>query len=262
MDIATDTAPRKARKESLARGTAADPLYVQLAARLREEIVSGRFAVGTQLPTEDELGSRFAVSRYTVREALRRLREEGLVASRQGAGTIVAAPRAAEAYVLHAASINDLAAFATGAHLAIETMTMITIAPKLAAQIGVGAGEQWLEVAGIRRPEGDERLYSHTTYYIHRDYAAVARLLQRHTGPIFPLIEDMFAVTIVEVSQEIAAITADAALAQTLMIEEGAPVLDVRRTYRLADGKVAQVTVNLLPADRFRHSMTMKRVKA
>ena len=35
-----------------------------------------------------------------------------------------------------------------------------------------------------------------TEYYIHRDFAAVGRLLQRHTGPVFPLIEDLFGVSI------------------------------------------------------------------
>ena len=45
-----------------------------------------------------------------------------------------------------------------------------------------------------------------TEYYINRAFAAIGRLLQRHTGPIFPLIEDLFGVSIVEVHQEIAAV--------------------------------------------------------
>jgi len=35
----------------------------------------------------------------------------------------------------------------------------------------------------------------------------------------------------------------------------------VQRTYKLATGKVAQVAINTHPASRFRHSMTMRRVK-
>ena len=37
--------------------------------------------------------------------------------------------------------------------------------------------------------------------------------------------------------------------------------LEVQRTYKLATGKVAQVAINTHPASRFRHSMTMRRVK-
>ncbi|RYG99361.1 MAG: GntR family transcriptional regulator, partial [Alphaproteobacteria bacterium] len=69
-------------------GRANGPLYAQVAGTLKEEIVSGAWPVGSLLPTEDELCARFSVSRYTVREALRRLREDGLVSSRQGAGTV------------------------------------------------------------------------------------------------------------------------------------------------------------------------------
>jgi len=63
------------------------PLYIQLARTLKEEIVSGVHPIGARLPNEESLGERFSVSRFTVRQALRLLREEGLVQSRQGAGT-------------------------------------------------------------------------------------------------------------------------------------------------------------------------------
>ena len=43
--------------------------------------------------------------------------------------------------------------------------------------------------------------------------------------------------------------------------QSGATTLEAHRTYRLADGKIAQVAVNTHPASRFRHSMTMRRTK-
>ncbi len=52
-------------------------------------IVIGEFAQNTKLPTELELAGRFGVSRTVVREALARLRDDGIVISRQGAGTFV-----------------------------------------------------------------------------------------------------------------------------------------------------------------------------
>ena len=55
-----------------------DPLYLQVVRALKDEIVTGVHPVGSQLPTEEELCERFSVSRYTVREALRRLREDNL----------------------------------------------------------------------------------------------------------------------------------------------------------------------------------------
>jgi GntR family transcriptional repressor for pyruvate dehydrogenase complex len=61
----------------------------QLYGHIFDEIVGGRLAVGTQLPPESEVCDRFGVSRPVVREALLRLRADGLVTSQQGRGTFV-----------------------------------------------------------------------------------------------------------------------------------------------------------------------------
>lgn len=56
---------------------------------LRQAITDGTFRPGSQLPTEAELCEMLSVSRTVVREALRVLEEEGLVARRHGVGTFV-----------------------------------------------------------------------------------------------------------------------------------------------------------------------------
>ena len=60
-----------------------------LAKRLSEEIAAGQLKPGEKLPTEQQLGERFGVSRPIVREAIGRLKHDGLVVSRQGAGVFV-----------------------------------------------------------------------------------------------------------------------------------------------------------------------------
>jgi DNA-binding GntR family transcriptional regulator len=67
--------------------------------------------------------------------------------------------------------------------------------------------------------------------------------------------------SIVEVRQEIAAVLIPPELADQLSVEVAAPALEVHRTYTTSDGEVAQVTINTHPAARFRHSMTMRRVR-
>jgi GntR family transcriptional regulator len=241
-----------------------DHRYLQIARTLRKEIVDGVYPVGSQLPTEHELSERFAVSRYTIREALRRLREDNLVSSRPRTGTLVVPRPSSDSYVQHVMSINDLLAFATGTRFAIDSVAMVTIDEELAARTGLTRGEQWLTVRGARQADGPEdsgAALCQTEYYINRAFAAVGRLLQRHQGPIFPLIEDLFGLSVVEVQQEIAAVLMPPALAAGLDVEPGTPALEVRRTYTASDGQVAQVTINTHPAARFRHSMTMRRVR-
>lgn len=238
------------------------PLYLQVAAVLREEIVSGVHPVGSLLPTEDKLCERFGVSRYTVREALRRLREDAMVSSRRGAGTVVIPPRGADSDLHQVMSINDLVAFGTNTRFAIDSISTVTIDVALAARTGLTSGDEWLGVFGSRNAEGSEAPLCWTEYYINRAYAAVGRILRHHSGPVFPLIEDMFGQVITEVQQQISAVLIPAALATELRVAEGAAALEVRRTYKTADEMVAQVTINTHPADRFQHSMVMRRVRA
>jgi DNA-binding GntR family transcriptional regulator len=236
--------------------------YLQVARTLRKEIVDGVYPVGSQLPTEQQLCERFEVSRYTIREALRRLREDNLVASRPRAGTLVVARPATNSYAQDVVSIDDLLAFASGAKLMIDSNAMVTVDDELAERSGLQPGSEWLAVLGFRRADGEDAPVCKTEYYINRAFAAVGRLLQRHSGPIFPLIEDLFGVSIIEVHQEISAVPVGPELAAALKVDPGGAALQMRRTYRTSDGEIAQVTINTHPSSRYRHSMTMRRVRS
>ena len=64
-------------------------LAEELAGRLQEQFMSGKFEVGEKLPPEPELMQIFGVGRSTVREAVRILSNMGFLKVRQGAGTFV-----------------------------------------------------------------------------------------------------------------------------------------------------------------------------
>lgn len=237
------------------------PLYLQVSDTLRDEIVTGVYPVGSRLPTEDALCGRFCVSRYTVREALRLLREDGLVTSRKRAGTIVIPPQATGSDIQQVMSINDLLAFSSDSRLSIDSMRTVPVDATVAKRAGMAEGEQWLEVLGYRFSEGAEAPACRTEFYINRAFAAVGRILQRHSGPVFPLIEDLFGISIVKVEQQISATLLDAAMAQKLGAEEASAALEIRRTYTTTDATIAQITINTHPASRFQHSMSMRRVR-
>jgi GntR family transcriptional repressor for pyruvate dehydrogenase complex len=61
----------------------------QIYGRILDEILSGAFPPGSRLPGENDLAHRFGVSRPIVREAIARLRVDGLVEARRGSGTFV-----------------------------------------------------------------------------------------------------------------------------------------------------------------------------
>ncbi len=64
-------------------------LYEKIVEQIERRILTGELKVGDQLPSERELGDRFRVSRTAVREAVKALREKGLVEIRPGRGTFI-----------------------------------------------------------------------------------------------------------------------------------------------------------------------------
>lgn len=64
-------------------------LYEQIVEQIEASILRGDLKPGEQLPAERELAQRFGVSRTAVREAIKALREKGLVQPFSGRGTFV-----------------------------------------------------------------------------------------------------------------------------------------------------------------------------
>lgn len=81
----------------------------QIHAALSQAILDGHWSAGMQLPSEATLAQHFRVSRPVVRQALERLRVEGLIASVRGSGSYVqAAERVASRFTLAGADIGNI----------------------------------------------------------------------------------------------------------------------------------------------------------
>ena len=65
------------------------PPYQQVANSLRAAILTRKFSPGDKLPSQQQLAAHYGVARMTIQQALRILREEGLILSRSGSGVFV-----------------------------------------------------------------------------------------------------------------------------------------------------------------------------
>lgn len=65
------------------------PPYQQVASKLRAAILTGKLVPGERLPTQVELSKTYGVARMTIQQALRILKDDGLIATRQGSGMFV-----------------------------------------------------------------------------------------------------------------------------------------------------------------------------
>ncbi|HBR81649.1 MAG TPA: GntR family transcriptional regulator, partial [Enterococcus sp.] len=68
-------------------------LYLEVADKIKEDIFSGKYPVGSMLPTESLLEELFQVSKITVRKAIELLASDEYVEKKSGRGTTVLSNR-------------------------------------------------------------------------------------------------------------------------------------------------------------------------
>lgn len=98
---------RKTKEELAAAANSDQPKYRLIFENLKEGILSGEFAPGNRLPSENDLVRRFGVSRMTIVKAIKELQNLALVARRAGSGTYVL-PRVSESQLLFGLLIPEL----------------------------------------------------------------------------------------------------------------------------------------------------------
>lgn len=232
--------------------------YVLVAQRLIEDISSGRHPVGSLLPTELDLCAQFGVSRHTIREAIRRLQERGLVTRRRGIGTSVKAKREDTRYIQSSMGISDLPRYVEDTRLVITEAEDVIADEPLAELLKCPPGQRWVKVRGYRYAGQDKLPMARSDIYINAAYGSVRKLIGTMKVPVYTLIEKQYGITIVEVKQEIRAIIVGAADAQRLSVKPGSAGLVVTRRYLDGNDRPIEVAVNLHPADRFSYSMSMR----
>ncbi len=232
------------------------PRYLQLAGELREEIMSGKLAALDQFPTESELCQRYKVSRFTVREALRRLQNEGLIARRRGSGTVVQ-PASARGGTLHQplSNVGEILQYARDSRVIYEPHSRGLLPRLVAEQIGVDTNGSWTCFRGVRQLEADALPIATTDAYFHQSLDAAIERLDLAAGTLFSQIEQLAGVAVSKVTQDIQAICASADIAEQLGIKRGAAVLRILRCYLDSKGRVFEISVSHHPGERFAYSM-------
>ena len=67
----------------------AGPIYVQIGARVREQLACGDLKPGAKLPSARDLAARLSVNPNTVVHAFERLEADGVIETKRGLGTFV-----------------------------------------------------------------------------------------------------------------------------------------------------------------------------
>lgn len=114
------------------------PLYFQLENRILEDIRIGKYPVGKKLPTENEFGDMYSVSRATVRQAINELVQKGWVERNGNKGTFVISQKQKSVNVHTSEPFNNQI-LRTGRHPMTEVLELkiITANSHLAEEMGI-----------------------------------------------------------------------------------------------------------------------------
>jgi GntR family transcriptional regulator len=235
------------------------PRYQRVADDLIAGITSGAYPVGGLLPTEMELCGQYGISRSTVREALRRLRDAGLISRRRRIGTEVVARTSPASYRQPTNSISDLLQYADETQLQILSEKRITSDAALASFLECREGDAWLRIDSLRSIPNDPRPICMTTSYVDASLPDIYRNLENVTGPISAMLERVYGVHIARIEQSIQAIRLGKRQAKLLKADAGAPALRAVRRYYQANNALIELSSAIHPGDRFAYVTSLVR---
>jgi len=217
--------------------------YREIADTLLKEISEGKHPVGGMLPTEVAMCSRFKVSRYTVRESLRRLEQMGVVSRRQGSGTRVQAREPSAGYTQSLSALGELLQYPLDTVLTLENTSEVVAGKELAEVLRCPPRKRWQRVSGIRRAADGIPICWSDIYVLPR-FAGLAELIGTDRMPVYTLLEKHFDTRALRVAVELFADVIAPAHAGLLEVEPNSAALIIIRRYYDANETCFEVSVS------------------
>ncbi|HWX49354.1 MAG TPA: GntR family transcriptional regulator [Roseomonas sp.] len=204
------------------------PLYARVEAALAAEIAAGTLPAGSQLPPEDSLIARFAVSRTTVRKAVQNLIDRGLVEIRRGRGTFVTEPRIVQELTELSGFVEDMRALGKHPTARVLGTQAVPASKAVAHHLGLEVGAEVFRIERVRLADGIALSFDET--YLPLGIGAKIATNDLEAEPIFSLLEEKYGLPLVEAEYRLEATTASPKVAEALGIEAGGPVFLIERT--------------------------------
>ncbi|RSM37561.1 GntR family transcriptional regulator [Amycolatopsis balhimycina DSM 5908] len=236
------------------------PAFRQVAADLREKIVTGEFAPGAKLPSEHDLVEMYGVSRPTVREAVDVLRGEGLVTAEHGRGVFVRPPasiqRIARSRLSREARERNHGAFladATAGGFTPSTSVKIRFEPadaRVAGHLAIDEGAEVTVRDRVMRADG--LVVQLAVSHLSRELTRGTAIEDIDTGPggTYARLEEAGR-TIESFAERVGARMPTPAEASQLQLGDGVPVITVTRVAYAVDGTPLEMNDMVLAADRY-----------
>lgn len=205
------------------------PLWRQIRTLIVADIEAAAWKPGEAIPSELELAARFGVSQGTVRRAIDALADENLVVRRQGKGTFVAThteERASNFRFLRVRR-NDGQAEYPGNRLI--DLRRAKANAEIARRLGIRVGDGVFVLRRVLDLAGQPTVLDDITLPAVLFSGLTRARYAAYPGSMYGFFEQVFGVRMLRAEERLTAVAADAASAELLDVEPGAPLLAVDR---------------------------------
>src|ERR1700733_377620 len=211
------------------------PLYGRVEEVLASEITRGDLQPGDRLPSEDELLTRFSVSRITIRRAIQNLIQRGVLEIRRGLGTFVLAPKVSQELTRLTGFVEDMDTHGRKASARVVSQGVVAATSRVAQHLGISKGTRVMRIERVRLADSVPMSFDETYLPLEIGRKIVRNDLR--VMPIFTLLEEKYGIPLAEAEYSLEAAAASAHVADALNVPEGAPVLRIERTSFTTEGK-------------------------
>jgi DNA-binding GntR family transcriptional regulator len=228
------------------------PLHHQIAQVLRMRLEAGEWGGSQLVGTERNLCEEFGVSRTTVRQALSKLKDEGLLQSRRGVGTRGIA-QAGKRRVVR--SVGDPLHAGVASRPRLVSFGDEAAPPAVAVFFGLEPGALLFKLVRVHETE-DGPLSVVVSYLpLHLGIGLSRKMLRE---PMYELLSKRYGIRLKRSVHTLRVARADAAVASLLGIGLADPVLRVQSSAYLRDGSPIRWTDNFFREDRYEYQAEME----
>jgi GntR family transcriptional regulator len=229
------------------------PLYFQIQRTLMDQIRSGELSEGDPLPSEEELGRVYQVSRMTARQALHGLKINGYAVSQKGRGTFVTRPKL-EKNIMHLRGFTE-----DMKHLGMEPSSklleqnVVSAEAELAEKLKVEVDDTVMRLRRLRLADGTPMALE-DSYIPLRQFPGLEKISFAKRS-LYSVLRENFGVRIAYADEVIEALPATREESELLTIPKKSSILSISRIIMTTEEVPIEFACSRYRGDRYRASI-------
>ena len=233
------------------------PLYFQISEAMSDGIKKKHLPTNTRIPPEDQLAQIFGVSKMTMRQALGKLVDDGILFRKKGSGTFISEKKIEREATQLVGFYEDIKRKGLTPSSRVIEKKLIRAETKLKEKLKLKAGDRVIKIVRVRL--ANEIPLAVNYAYIPEKYCPDLLEEDLSDGSLSELVEEKYHLSVAYAVQSLQAAKATRHEASLLQISVGDPVLAMERTMYNADQWPVCHFENFFRGDKYAFSSVLYR---